>query len=92
VSETSRLKPGASYVYETPDRGQSIYAREQGTNERFLIGRQSTFNDEDEDRLWKDIRQTARLHSNLQDELDRVVTLYYLLKENTTGDVQWHPV
>ena len=32
------LKPGATYVYESPDRGKTIYAREVGSMDRKIVG------------------------------------------------------
>ena len=29
--------PEARYIYESPDGGKTVYAREAGTNERFLV-------------------------------------------------------
>lgn len=92
VSEYSRLKPGAEYIYETPDSGRSIYAREVGTNERFLIGRRMNDRDFVDDQVWLDILRLSKIHSNLAEEVDKILTLYYLIKDNSKGDVMWHPV
>jgi len=32
------LKPGATYVYESPDGGKTIYAREVGSMDRKIVG------------------------------------------------------
>jgi hypothetical protein len=90
------LKPGASYVYESPDGGESIYAREFGTTERKLIGESAKVKTSQENfeemLLWVDIRKMACEHEGLRDELDRVLTLYYLIKDEKNNEVKWHPV
>ena len=92
MSDQSRLKPGATYIYETPDNGRSVYAREHGTNERFLVGSIMESDDFVKDEIWKDVLRLSRLHSNLAEEVEKILVLYHLLKENSQGDVQWHPV
>ena len=45
-----------------------------------------------EDVMWGEIRRMAKSNPSLQSELDRVITLYYLLKEEKNNSVKWHPV
>jgi hypothetical protein len=87
-----QLTPGATYIYESPDGGQTIYARESGTNERKLVGEthKSKLNQIRDNELWREIRVMAETHEGLREELERVKTYFYLLKEN--NPVQWHPV
>lgn len=92
MSDQPRFQPGGTYVYETPDHGRSVYAREIGSGERFLIGRRMDQQDFVSDEVWKDVLRLSKLHSNLAEEVERILTLYYLLQQNNTGDVQWHPV
>ena len=87
------LKPGAKYIYER--NGEEIYAREFGDKERKLIGYQYE-NSVDprtndgrplhehmmEDKMWGEIRRLARTNATLQEELDRVVATYHLIKDN----------
>ena len=79
------LKPGATYIYESPDGGDTVYAREAGTNERFMIGQNlKAYNRQqgiEQDLLWRDIRQTAKTNPTLQDALDHVIMIYKLSKE-----------
>jgi hypothetical protein len=89
------LKPGATYVYESPDGGHTTYAREVGTSERIMVGQTSTasklIDDMKEAALWGEIRRTALHHPGLQAELERVIMFYYLIKEENNS-VMWHPV
>jgi hypothetical protein len=43
-----------------------------------------------EDKLWGDIRRLARTNPTLQSELERVIMLYHLIKEEST--TSHHPV
>jgi hypothetical protein len=81
----SQLKPNATYVYESPDGGQTMYAREFGTNEKILIG--YTYNPEkhkyfsNEDQLWYEIRVAALKNPALQQALEQCKILYYQGKQ-----------
>lgn len=87
------LKPGAAYIYER--NGEEIYAREQGTAERTMIGYQyenkidprtadgrPVYEHIKEDKLWGEIRRAAKTNKSLQSALDRVILIYRLSKEN----------
>jgi len=80
------LKPGATYIYESPDGGQSVYAREAGSKERKLIGESLSANTNrklmQESQLWHDIKVAARTNPTLQEALDRVIIIYNLSKSN----------
>jgi DMSO/TMAO reductase YedYZ molybdopterin-dependent catalytic subunit len=78
------LKPGAAYIYE---RAEGVtYAREVGSLERTAIGwdydAQLKMNQRKEIDLWKKIWQAAKTNPVLQTELDRVIMLYHLSKDN----------
>lgn len=77
-----QLKPGASYVYESPDGGNTIYAREAGTPDRILVGGRSKLDQILEDKLWGEIRRKSKTHPGLAAELERVIIFYKLLEEN----------
>lgn len=83
----SRLKPGATYVYEQVNG--VTFAREMGANPntRIEIGR--TFDPRTwdgrplhdhmkEDKLWGEIRRASRTNPALQDALDRAIMIYRL--------------
>ena len=90
------LKPGAKYIYERADG--VIYAREEGAdpNTRVEIGYDwnlAVFRQDQmaESKLWHDIREAAKTNPALQAELDRVIMLYHLTKEENPP-VAYHPV
>ena len=94
------LKPNTKYIYE---RYNGVtYAREFGAphDERFVVGHDWPPDDQHtgrsmrdkmlEDQMWDGIRELAKTNITLQSELDRVIMLYNLLKQEDTID--WHPV
>jgi len=87
----SRLIPGATYIYERD--GDTVYARLQGSTDRFVIGilnsnkpsyhsdpldHRNYMSDPTQSQLWHDIRLAATADAELQEALDRVKILYYL--------------
>ncbi len=80
------LKPGAKIIYESPDKGGTVYGRYAGTNERWVVGysheTQNTLDQLKEDKLWGEIRRAAKTDQRLQRELDRVKIMYELSKDN----------
>lgn len=90
-----QLKPNATYIYETPDGGETVYAREMGSSERILIGQSykalSLQEQLEQDKLWGEIRRMAKTNPALQAEMDRVIMLYYLCKDKE-NNVAYHPV
>jgi len=83
-SNMGNLKPGATYIYEKADG--ITYAREFGAIERTPIGWDYEVDEKltklKEDRLWEEIRRAAKTNPVLQKELDRVIMLYHLSKED----------
>lgn len=73
-------------VFESPDGGKTVYARDPGSIERQLVA----MNDKErkfrekvrENTLWEDIREAARTDKTLQDALDRVKILYYMKQDH----------
>lgn len=85
-----KLTPGATLIYERVD--DVVYAREAGKTERTEVGRDYKLHDIlMEDKLWGEIRRAAKTNPALQTELERVIMLYHLIKDdkNTTP---YHPV
>jgi hypothetical protein len=81
-----QLKPGATYVYESPDGGETVYAREMGSTERRLIGKsykavlKEELNSEVE--LFKKIHMAAKNDPVLKEAVERVKLLYHLGKKD----------
>ena len=82
------LKPGATYIYESPDRGETVYAREQGSNERTLIGQSweayQRANGIIEDNLWREMREAAKTNTTLQKAMEQCIIIYNLSREDAT--------
>jgi hypothetical protein len=78
------LTPGATYHYKKING--VTYAQEDGTNDQKIIGWdydvQTKVDALGEIELWKEIRRAAKSNPVLQIELDRVIMLYYLSKDN----------
>jgi len=90
-----QLKPEATYIYESPDGGETVFARESGTTDRILVGQSykalSLQDQMMQDKLWGEIRRAAKTNPTLQAELDRVIMLYYLIKDQE-NNIANHPV
>lgn len=78
------------YVYESPDGGRTVYAREIGRTERKLVGENLPVRNNQQDlfrsnlldnQLWYDIRLAAQKNPALQEALERVKIIYELSKE-----------
>ena len=70
------LKPNVSYVYESPDGGDTVYAREAGSAERIMIGQntraKSIVEKIQEDKLWGEIRRMATTDPAIAELLEQV--------------------
>lgn len=80
------LKPNATIIYESPDKGGTVYGRYAGTNDRWIVGysheTRNALDDIKEDKLWGEIRRAAKKDPRLQQELERVILIYHLGKQN----------
>lgn len=80
----SKYKPDTVYIYTSPDGGETVYANEMGSNEKFLVGispkAQSFIKEREDDELWKNIREQARTNKSLQIILDHAIMTYKLIK------------
>lgn len=84
------LKPGATYVYER--NGSEVYAREQGSTERKIIGytydgegvyqTAKGLRDLENHELWNEIRTAAKTNPALQKAVDRAIMIYRLSKDD----------
>jgi phage host-nuclease inhibitor protein Gam len=76
------------YIYESPDRGETIYRRKFGEIDRELYRVSTEVSDKlsaiKEDKLWGEIRRAAKSNKVLQDALERVILIYQLSKEHGT--------
>jgi hypothetical protein len=81
----SRLTPGATYIYESPDGGDTVYARELGKTERIMIGQntraKSLIDEIRENQLWGEIRRMAAEDPAMAELLERAKVYYYLKNE-----------
>jgi hypothetical protein len=83
-----------TYVYESPDNGDTVYKRKVGETERELHSvserRKNLIDDIRENQLWGNIHRAALTNPALQEAIERVIILYELQKgEDPPG---WHPV
>ena len=81
------LVPGVPLIYERVD--STVYSRRAGETERTVVGYDHDPRTSDgrplhdhimEDKMWGDIRRTARTNLTLQDALDRAIMIYQLSK------------
>lgn len=74
-------------IYESPDKGATIYEREMyqqefGIPERKLIKENSSLREElVEAKMWGEIRRLAKTNPAMREYTDRCIELYHLLKE-----------
>jgi len=73
-------------VFESPDGGETVYARMPGSSERVKVSEsnrvQELKQDMAETQLWHEIRNSAKTNAALREAMDRVILLYHLSKEN----------
>jgi hypothetical protein len=82
-----KLKPGATYIYESPDGGKTTYARELGAleSERIMIGQSWKAKELVEQRMWNDIYPKRNLNSALTEAVEKCIIIYKLSKEYKDG-------
>ncbi len=72
-------------IYESPDKGETVYVRKSGSSERTLhsqSARQSDFlKNLKEDQLWGNIRRAAKTNVALADALNKAKMIYALIKK-----------
>jgi hypothetical protein len=78
-------------IYESPDGGKTVYARESGSPDRWLHHMdgetQQMLDRMADDRVWGKIRDAARTNVALADLLAQVKMTYQLIKnENSSKD------
>jgi len=76
------------YIYESPDRGGTIYRRKFGEIDRELYRVSDEVSEKlaeiREDELWGEIRRAAKSNKVLQDALERVILIHQLSKDHGT--------
>jgi len=69
-------------IFESPDGGETVYAREEGETTRTLYSesekKKSLHDQIMEDQLWGNIRRAAETNPTLQEAIERVKVTYYL--------------
>ena len=82
-----KLKPETTYIYESPDGGDTVYAREAGApaSERIMIGQSWQAKELVEQRLWNDIYPKRNLNPALTEAVEKCIIIYKLSEENNDG-------
>jgi len=77
------LKPGATYIYESPDGGETTYAREMGAppESRVMIGQSWLAKEQIEQRMWTDIYKHRNQNTALQHAVEECIIIYKLSEE-----------
>ena len=77
------LKPGATYIYESPDGGETTYAREFGAppESRVMIGQSWQAKQQIEKRLWTEIYNKRNQNTALQHAVEECIIIYKLSEE-----------
>ena len=72
-------------IYESPDKGETIYSRETGSLNRELVSisekKKSLHEQLKEDQLWGNIRRKAKTNVALNDILNQAIVVYNLIKD-----------
>ena len=72
-------------VFESPDKGETVYIREENEKFRRLHSesekRRSLHDDIMESQLWGNIHRAAKTNPTLQEAIERVKVTYYLTKD-----------
>jgi hypothetical protein len=81
------LKPGATYIYESPDGGLTTYARELGapTESRVMIGQSWQAKELVEQRIWADIYKHRNQNTALQRAVEECIIIYKLSEDYEDG-------
>ena len=76
---------GGRVIYESPDGGRTIYKRDAGSQEREIHYIEPSLVQENEDKVYLDnckkIIKMAQTNLTIKDQLDKLMTLYYLVRD-----------
>jgi len=70
-----------TYIYESPDGGDTVYRRRSGSVDREMIREGSLRKLQQRSQLWRDIFLAAESDPVLKDMLDRI-EIYHRLKDS----------
>jgi len=85
---TDQFEGDPAWIYESPDKGDTVYRRLPGTTQRDLIQDNRTRDGRPliehirEDQMWGEIRRMARTDAGLQELLERAIVYYNLKREH----------
>ena len=69
-------------IFESPDKGETIYIRKEGSVERVLYSeskkKRALHEELKESQLWGNIHRAAKTNPTLQEAIERVKVTYYL--------------
>jgi hypothetical protein len=69
-------------IFESPDKGETIYVRQAGSIDRYLVKEDISMRDQvREQQLWHEIRIAARTNTTLADILNQAKMVYALIKK-----------
>ena len=78
--------PHPSLIFESPDRGETVFARSPGSTDKHLYSQsvraKSVMDQLTDDRLWGEIRRAARTNPTLQKALEQCIIIHHLSKEH----------
>lgn len=69
-------------IFESPDKGETVYVREEGSTKQVLYSESTKKKSLREEiaysQLWSNIHRAAETNSTLQEAIERVKVTYYL--------------
>ena len=80
-------KPGVKYIYESPDGGETVYARKFGApdSEKFMIGQSLRAKEQIERRMWAEIYEKRNLTPALTEAVEKCIIIYKLSEDYNDG-------
>lgn len=79
------MTDSAGRIFESPDKGETVYARVPGEYKRILVKEseqvKSMREKIHEDKLWNEIRTMAKTDPAMKDLADKLIMTYHLLKD-----------
>ena len=73
-------------IFESPDKGETVYKRESGSLDRELVSisekKKLMYEQLMEDKLWGEIRRKAKTNVALNDILNQAIMVYNLINDD----------